>query len=91
MEITDCDTLEVEGHLTVRQTLVIHATGKVTGKIRYGRIVVEEGGQLSGDIAVDATLATKGPTTPKATAVSPAIASPAPSDTTSATTHADNG
>jgi cytoskeletal protein CcmA (bactofilin family) len=35
----------------VRQKLVIYATGKVTGTIRYGKLVVEEGAQLSGDIA----------------------------------------
>lgn len=88
VEITDCDTLVVEGTveatmdsrvmqiaeqgafrgaaeidiaeirgefngtLTVREKLVIFATGKVTGKIRYGKLVVEEGGQLSGDIEV---------------------------------------
>lgn len=87
VEITDCDTLVVEGtveatmnsrviqiaeqgsfkgsaeidiaevrgsfdgSLTVRQKLVIFATGKVTGKIRYGKIVIEEGGQLSGEIS----------------------------------------
>ena len=39
-----------DGNLTVRQKLVIYATGKVTGKIRYGKVVIEEGGQLSGDI-----------------------------------------
>ena len=39
-----------EGNLTVRQKLVIYANGKVTGKIRYGKVVIEEGGQLSGDI-----------------------------------------
>ena len=86
VEITDCDTLVVEGtveaamnsrviqiaeqgafkgsaeidiaevrgifdgNLTVRQKLVIFATGKVIGKIRYGKIVIEEGGQLSGEI-----------------------------------------
>ena len=86
VEITDCDTLVVEGtveatmnsrviqiaeqgafkgsaeidlaevrgtfdgELTVRQKLVIFSTGKVTGKIRYGKIVIEEGGQLSGEI-----------------------------------------
>ncbi|MFZ2122764.1 MAG: polymer-forming cytoskeletal protein [Rhodoferax sp.] len=86
VEITDCDTLVVEGlveatmdsrlmeiaeqgsfkgsaeidvaeirgqfdgNLTVRQKLVIYATGKVTGKIRYGKVVIEEGGQLTGDI-----------------------------------------
>ena len=41
-----------EGDLTVRDKLVIHATGKVTGTIRYGKVVIEEGGQLSGDISV---------------------------------------
>ncbi|WP_029526451.1 bactofilin family protein [Polaromonas glacialis] len=86
VEITDCDTLVVEGtveatmnsrviqiaeqgafkgsaeieiaeirgefngNLIVRQKLVIYATGKVTGTIRYGKLVVEEGGQLSGEI-----------------------------------------
>jgi cytoskeletal protein CcmA (bactofilin family) len=86
VEITDCDTLVVEGlveatmnsrviqiaeqgefkgsaeidiaeihglfdgSLTVRQKLVIFGSGRVTGKIRYGKLVVEEGGQLSGDI-----------------------------------------
>ncbi|MCA0325747.1 MAG: polymer-forming cytoskeletal protein [Proteobacteria bacterium] len=39
-----------DGDLTVREKLVIFATGKVTGKIRYGKIVIEEGGQLSGEI-----------------------------------------
>lgn len=88
VEITDCDTLVVEGfveatmdsrviqiskdgsfkgsagidiaeihgtfdgELTVRQKLVIYATGKVSGKIRYGNVVIEEGGQLMGDVQV---------------------------------------
>jgi cytoskeletal protein CcmA (bactofilin family) len=38
------------GELTARQQLVIHSTGRVTGKIRYGKIVVHEGGELSGDV-----------------------------------------
>lgn len=86
VEITDCDTLVVEGsveatmdsrviqisergafkgsaeidvaeirglfdgNLTVRQKLVIYSTGKVTGKVRYGKVVIEEGGQLSGEV-----------------------------------------
>jgi cytoskeletal protein CcmA (bactofilin family) len=86
VEITDCDTLVVEGsveatmdsrviqisergafkgsaeidvaeirglfdgNLVVRQKLVIYSTGKVTGKVRYGKVVIEEGGQLSGEI-----------------------------------------
>lgn len=41
---------QFEGNLTVRQKLVIHATGKVTGKVRYGKLVIEEGGQLCGDV-----------------------------------------
>ena len=88
VEITDCDTLVVEGtveatmdsrvihiaeqgafsgsadidiaeihgafdgKLTVRQKLVIHATGRVTGTVRYGRLVIEDGGQLAGDVAL---------------------------------------
>jgi cytoskeletal protein CcmA (bactofilin family) len=41
---------EFDGSLTVRQKLMIYATGKVTGTIRYGKLVVEDGGQISGDI-----------------------------------------
>ena len=88
VEITDCDTLVVEGTveatmdsrviqiseqgafrgsadidiaeirgdfsgtLTVRQKLVIYSTGKVSGKIRYGKLVIEEGGQISGEVDV---------------------------------------
>ena len=87
VEITDCDTLVVEGlveatmdsrlmqiapigafqgsaqidtaeihgafdgDLTVRDKLVIYATGRVSGTIRYGKLVIEEGGQLSGQIS----------------------------------------
>jgi cytoskeletal protein CcmA (bactofilin family) len=38
------------GDLTVRKCLTIHGTGRVTGKIRYGTLVIEEGGELDGDI-----------------------------------------
>ena len=41
---------EFNGNLTVRQKLVIYSTGKVTGTIRYGKLVIEEGGQLAGEI-----------------------------------------
>ncbi len=41
-----------EGELTVRKQLIIHATGRVSGKIRYAKIKVEEGAELSGEIAV---------------------------------------
>ena len=40
-----------EGELTVRKQLVIRATGRISGKIRYGKVAIEEGGELSGDIA----------------------------------------
>lgn len=39
-----------EGELTARAQLIIHATGKVHGKIRYGKLVIDEGGELCGDI-----------------------------------------
>jgi cytoskeletal protein CcmA (bactofilin family) len=39
-----------EGDLVVRRRLLIRASGKVTGSIRYGQLEVEAGGQLSGDI-----------------------------------------
>ena len=100
VEITDCDTLVVEGtveatmdsrviqiseqgafkgsaeidvaeirgefngNLTVRQKLVIYSTGKVTGTIRYGKLVIEEGGQLAGEILFGAIA--KVPTASKA-------------------------
>lgn len=38
------------GELNVRDQLIIHSTGKVNGKVRYGKVLIEEGGQLCGDI-----------------------------------------
>ena len=94
VEITDCDTLVVEGtveatmdsrviqimangafkgsadidiaeihgqfdgNLTVRDKLVIFSQGKVSGTIRYGKVVIEEGGQLSGDVQFGTKTAT---------------------------------
>jgi len=50
------DTAEIhgrlEGDLTVRKQLVIHATGKVSGKIRYAKIKVEEGAEIAGEISM---------------------------------------
>ena len=49
------DVAEIHGHfdgeLTARNQLIIHASGRVSGKIRYGKILIEEGGELSGDIS----------------------------------------
>lgn len=42
----------LEGELTVRKQLLIHSTGKVSGKIRYAKIKVEEGAELSGEISM---------------------------------------
>lgn len=39
-----------EGEITARDQLIIHATGRVTGKVRYGRLLVESGGVIAGDI-----------------------------------------
>lgn len=48
------DTAEIhgrfDGELTTRGQLFIHSTGHVSGKIRYGKILIEEGGQISGDV-----------------------------------------
>lgn len=38
------------GELNVRDQLIIHSTGKVNGIVRYGKVLIEEGGQLCGDI-----------------------------------------
>lgn len=50
----DVDVAEIrgnfQGEMTARKKLVIHASGRVSGKIRYGKILVQEGGELSGDI-----------------------------------------
>jgi cytoskeletal protein CcmA (bactofilin family) len=87
VEITDCDTLVVEGRveasmdsrvvqiaehgvftgtatmdvaeiwgtfegtLTARKQLVVYASGRVSGQIRYGKIRIEEGGELSGEVS----------------------------------------
>ena len=41
-----------EGELTVRGEMLLRPTARVEGKIRYGRIVIEGGGEISGDVAV---------------------------------------
>jgi cytoskeletal protein CcmA (bactofilin family) len=40
-----------EGELTARKQLIIHATGRVSGTIRYGKLMVENGGEISGNIS----------------------------------------
>jgi cytoskeletal protein CcmA (bactofilin family) len=41
-----------DGVLTVHKRLLIRATGKVTGTVRYGQLEIECGGQISGDVQV---------------------------------------
>ncbi|MEQ8194384.1 MAG: polymer-forming cytoskeletal protein [Rhodospirillales bacterium] len=41
---------QFEGELIARDKLIVRASGKVSGSIRYGRIVIESGGQISGDM-----------------------------------------
>ena len=49
-----------EGDLTVRKRLLIKATGRVSGTIRYGQLEIERGGQISGDIQAQPTRASAG-------------------------------
>lgn len=44
-----------EGNLVVRKRLLIKATGRVSGTIRYGQIEIERGGQIFGDIQAQPT------------------------------------
>jgi cytoskeletal protein CcmA (bactofilin family) len=52
----DIDVAEIRGtfhgEMTARKRLVIHGTGRVSGKIRYGKVLVQEGGELTGEIGV---------------------------------------
>jgi cytoskeletal protein CcmA (bactofilin family) len=52
-----------EGNLTVRKRLLIRATGRVSGTIRYGQIEIECGGQISGDIEAQPSAEEGKPTT----------------------------
>ncbi len=60
-----------EGELTARERLVIHKTGCVTGTIRYGRLSIEEGGEIAGDIAATDGRAPAKPTALKAVGADP--------------------
>ena len=41
-----------EGEITVRKQLIVHGSGKVSGKVRYAKIRIEEGAEIAGDLAV---------------------------------------
>lgn len=52
--IAQIETAEIHGEfvgeLTARTRLVVHGTGRVSGTIRYGKLIVEEGGEVTGDV-----------------------------------------
>jgi len=50
-----------EGDLVVRNRLVIYATGKVRGKISYGEIEIERGGELTGEIKTTSPVSAPSP------------------------------
>jgi len=56
---------EFEGDLIALQKLVIVQTGKVSGKVRYGKVVIQEGGQLAGDIQACSSMSTSSGATPR--------------------------
>lgn len=39
-----------EGELTARKRLIVRESGSITGKVSYGSIVIEPGGQISGEM-----------------------------------------
>jgi cytoskeletal protein CcmA (bactofilin family) len=41
---------QFDGELTARNQLLVHTTGKVNGKIRYGKLLIEEGGEICGEV-----------------------------------------
>jgi cytoskeletal protein CcmA (bactofilin family) len=75
-----------EGELTARKHVVIHASGRVSGRIRYGTIRIEEGGEVSGEIstlaagfsnaAASAPAASAAPATPSVAPATPVNAAP---------------
>ena len=52
-EVEEADISGIyEGDLTVRNTLFVRGTGRITGTIRYGQLELERGGQIAGNISV---------------------------------------
>lgn len=41
-----------EGTINARDLLIVRSTGRITGNIRFGRLEVERGGQIEGDVKV---------------------------------------
>lgn len=52
-EVEDAEISGIyEGDLTVRNRLLIRATGRVKGNVRYGELEIERGGRLSGSVSM---------------------------------------
>lgn len=81
------DVAEIRGHfegtLTARKQLVIYATGRVSGTIRYGKIHIEEGGEISGEISTLSAAAA-----PETVATAAAASAPAATAATATATAA---
>jgi len=52
--IAEVDEARISGHfegsITVRNRLIVHATGRITGAVRYHEIEIQRGGQVIGEI-----------------------------------------
>lgn len=66
-----------DGVLNVRRRLLIRATGRVAGTVRYGQIEIERGGQISGDVQAQPTM---NELPPSLTETRPLIETPRESD-----------
>ena len=62
---------DFSGELTARSKLVVHATGRVTGTIRYGKLVVAEGGTLTGELKQLDPVGENAPTTSPSSSTAP--------------------
>ena len=69
---------EFSGELTARTKLVVHGTGRVTGTVRYGKLVVAEGGMLMGELRQIDAAAPEARTTSPAAGASDARPAPQP-------------
>jgi cytoskeletal protein CcmA (bactofilin family) len=68
---------DFSGELTARAKLIVHSTGRVAGTIRYGKLIVAEGGELSGDVQrLDANNETTPARKPGAASEPPPLFSP---------------
>ena len=63
-----------EGELTARSQLIIRSTGRVSGTIRFGKLVVEKGGELNGEISVLGGIAAASPKASAGAVIEPFVA-----------------